>query len=88
MDIEQYNNIQEAREAQSKERVELKKTHAVIDEAVQWRCFSCDEEYLRLVIYKKVNKPYYFRRCPNCSNRTKGKKFDDNVKGIALEDEV
>lgn len=88
MDIEQYHNIQEAKEAQSKERNELKKTKTVIDEAAQWRCFSCDEEYLRLVIYKKVHEPYYFRRCPNCGNRTKGKKFDDNVKGIKPEDKI
>ena len=88
MDMEQYNNIQEAREAQSRERKELQKDIVRIDETTQWQCFECDSDCLRLVIYCKVNEPYYFRRCPNCGNRTKGKKFDDSVKGIGLEDQT
>lgn len=88
MDMEDYNNIQEAREAQTRERKELNSDKRLIDEAEKWRCFSCEEDYLRLVIYKKVNEPYYFRRCPNCGNRTMGKKFNDNIKGIKPEDDI
>ena len=88
MDVEEYNNIQEAKEAQTRERKELQKDCIKIDESAKWRCFTCDDEYLRLVIYGKVHEPYYFRRCPNCGNRTKGKKFSSNVKGLMPDDEV
>lgn len=86
MDVEEYNSIQEAKEAQSRERKELQKDCLKIDESAKWQCFECEDDHLRLVIYRKVNEPYYFRRCPNCGNRTKGKKFDDSVKGMELED--
>jgi len=85
MNIEDYNNIQEARAAQLREREELKHCRIEIDETAQWQCFSCGDDYLRLVIYHKVNEPYYLRRCPNCGNRTKGKKFDNSVKGVKPE---
>ena len=82
IDMDDYNNIQEAREAQLRERKELKKENKKVDESERWSCFSCKEDYLRLVIYQKVNEPYYFRRCPYCGNRTKSQKFDDSVEGI------
>ena len=87
MDMDNYTNIQEAREAQTRERKELKKDKKQIDESAKWGCYSCGEDFLRLVIYQKVNEPYYFRRCPTCGNRTKGKKFDDSIEGIRPEDE-
>lgn len=82
MDMDDYMNIQEAREAQLRERKELKQENKTIDDIERWKCFSCKEDHLRLIIYQKVDEPYYFRRCPTCSNRTKGKKFDDTVEGI------
>ena len=80
--MDDYNNIQEAREAQLRERKELKSANTKTDEEAQWRCFTCNGDHLRLVIYQKVNEPYYFRRCPSCGNRTKSKRFDDSVKGV------
>lgn len=86
MDVEEYNNIQEAKEAQSRERKTLQKDCLDIDETAKWQCFECENDYLRLIIYQKVNEPYYLRRCPSCGNKTKGKKFDSSVTGVLPED--
>lgn len=88
MDVEEYNSIQEAKEAQSRERKELQKDVIKIEQNAKWQCFECDADSLRLVIYRKVNEPYYFRRCPSCGNRTKGKKFNNSVEGIGLGDQI
>ena len=71
-----------------KERKELKKEKKKIDDTERWACFVCKEDFLRLVIYQKVNEPYYFRRCSGCGNRTKGKKFDDSVEGIRPGEDI
>ena len=39
--------------------------------------------YLEISLYSKLGQTYYFRKCNNCSNRTKGKRYDsESVKGI------
>jgi len=81
INIEEYQNIQEAKEAQMRERIALKKDIETLEDAERWRCFSCEEDYLRLVIYQKVDQPYYFRRCPSCGKRTKAQKFNVDIKG-------
>jgi len=81
MNMEDYQNVQEAIAAHKREREQLKKDESVIDEMSRWKCFSCEEDYLRLVIYQKIDKPYYFRRCPNCGKKTNSKQFKDNVEG-------
>lgn len=50
----------------------------------KWQCFKCKIGYLRLIIVDRKDKKFYFRICVNkdCSNRTKLKEWDSNVKGI------
>jgi hypothetical protein len=67
----------EDREEQGKEILEnLKKS---------WACRECDG-YLEIKLYSKVGETWYFRKCNNCTNRTKSQRYNDKtVKGIIKE---
>jgi hypothetical protein len=48
-----------------------------------WSCESCNIGWLEITLYSKLGVTNYYRKCNNCDNRTKGKRYDgDSVKGI------
>lgn len=48
-----------------------------------WTCRQCCNGYLEITLYSKIGETHYYRKCNNCSNRTKGKRYDEqSVKGI------
>lgn len=50
----------------------------------EWACKepSCTG-YLEITMYSKLNLTYYYRKCSECQNRTKGQRYDSSsVKGI------
>lgn len=49
---------------------------------VEWNCFKCGKDYLRLILFSRLDGMHYCRKCPTCGNRTKLKKYDESVKGI------
>lgn len=53
----------------------------------EWRCHSCLEGHLEIVMYSKLGIPWYFRRCSNlnCGHRTKSQPYSDKVRGIKKE---
>jgi len=79
IDYEQFVNLSEAVSAQHKEETTLKKELKQIDYAERWKCFECEDDWLRLVIFYRVNEPRYFRKCPSCGNKTKTQKLTDDV---------
>lgn len=81
MNMEDYQNVQEAIEAHECEKEQFKKDSIVIDDMSRWKCFDCEKDFLRLIIYYKIDKPYYFRRCPTCGKKTKSKQFKDGIEG-------
>lgn len=81
IDYERFENLSEAMVAQEKEDLGLDKKLKEIDIAERWRCFDCEEEYLRLVVIERLDGPFYFRRCPKCGRKTKNKPLKNDVEG-------
>lgn len=48
----------------------------------KWRCFSCNEGILRLIIIPGGETNRYFRKCSMCENRTAVKEHTNEVSGI------
>lgn len=48
----------------------------------EWKCNNCHSGFLEIVIFAKINEDWYFRKCNNCTKRTKSQKYSSNVKGI------
>lgn len=75
------NHYQEERQQEGKDILEnLKKT---------WACRECNEGYLEIFCYTKINQTWYYRICnnPSCGHRTKAQKYTPSVKGILRKSE-
>ena len=48
----------------------------------EWACRECESGFLEIVLYSKMGVTQYYRKCNNCTNRTKGKRYEETVKGI------
>lgn len=47
-----------------------------------WKCNKCQLGYLEITLYSKCGLTWYYRKCSGCVHRTKGKRYDETVKGI------
>ena len=47
-----------------------------------WACRECQTGFLEIVLYSKLGVTHYYRKCNSCENRTKGKRYGEQVKGI------
>ena len=60
-------------------------TTARKDKKLKWTCHSCDNGHLVIIKYRKASGiDWYHRSCsnPTCHNRTKAKKWHEEVEGI------
>ena len=53
----------------------------------KWKCHSCENGILRIVLYKYGTQTNYFRICSNekCKKRTRPKEYNESVKGIRVD---
>lgn len=79
LDSERFNQLRDLANLQYEEEKRIKKDKKLKE---LWRCFDCGEGFLKLVIVPKRDGASYFRKCNNCSKRTKLKKYDDTVEGL------
>ncbi len=77
INTDEYENVEEALGAQNRED-EIIGQQKLIE---HWRCFHCNDDYLRLIIVQRPDGAFYFRRCPNCERRTRLKPLEDSVVG-------
>ena len=69
-DIKQYYD--------HKKKIENKKNNRKLYK--KWTCHDCGNGVLRTIIFSKANgDKYYFRKCDSCENKTKSKKFQENI---------
>ena len=47
-----------------------------------WACNKCATGFLEIILYSKRNATWYYRKCSECDNRTHGKRYGEDVKGI------
>lgn len=51
-----------------------------------WACKKCETGWLEITLYSKLGQTHYYRKCVDCDNRTKGKRYDSkSVKGIIVK---
>lgn len=81
IDVDRYQNLQELVEAQEREDKEFHATVKKQDAKTRWKCFSCEEDYLRIIVLNRLDGVFYFRRCPSCSKKTKVQRYHDGVEG-------
>ena len=78
---DRFSDVDDALRAQIREDEafdEIAKQQKLIE---HWRCFKCDNDYLRLIIIERPDGGFYFRKCPRCENRTRLKPLSDSVEG-------
>lgn len=46
-----------------------------------WKCRECHEGHLEIIEYPKMGISWYYRKCNNCTHRTKSQKLTADVKG-------
>ena len=49
----------------------------------EWACHKpkCSG-HLQITLFNKISETWYFRSCTNCNNRTKSKRYGEEVRGI------
>lgn len=82
LDLDNFGNIREAVEAQQREDIDFGLKTKQIDVKFKWVCYKCGDDYLRIAIISRPDGDFYFRKCPNCENKTKLKPFTEKVEQI------
>lgn len=82
IDLDRYDTVKELiQEHYQQDRAEQGKE--ILNDLKQtWLCRVCEEGYLEILIYNHSNTTFYYRKCTDCTNRTKPKKYSTDVKGI------
>lgn len=57
----------------------LSKTQALKQ---KWLCNSCQEGHLEVILYSRMEKTFYFRKCTKCVHRTGAQEYKPTVEGI------
>lgn len=80
IDIEQYNFVQDLLNS---ETFEEDNTQKIAQKKLEkkWECFTCGKGVMRLITLNRAGEPYYMRKCDKCDNRTKLKKYTNDVEG-------
>lgn len=50
------------------------------DKPKNWECHKCETGILKLIKYTRAGEEWYFRQCHECLNRTRGKKWSEDIK--------
>jgi cell division septum initiation protein DivIVA len=83
LDLDRYSSVKEIIDEQYEEDKKFDQADLLDKLKKEWKCRDCDEGHLEIVIYNKIDTTWYFRKCSDCSNRTKSQKYDSKqVKGI------
>lgn len=80
IDLDHYNFVKDLLESDNFNETPIKVTNKKLEE--KWSCYKCDSGILRLIIVNKCGEPYYFRKCDYCENKTKTKKYNEDIKGV------
>ena len=51
----------------------------------KWSCHKCDDGVMVLQIFKRLDGVFYYRRCKLCGNKTKMKKYKEDVTGVTQD---
>jgi hypothetical protein len=82
IDTQRFEHLEELVDQQAMEERQLdhkSKRQKLIE---KWNCYKCEDGILKIIIINRPDGLHYFRRCNKCSNKTKLKRYSDEVEGI------
>lgn len=82
IDIDRYSNLREIIEAHAYEDESFDSSVYLEELKQKWLCHGCKLDYLRVIIVPRADGLFYIRKCPACDQRTKLKKYTDEVDGL------
>lgn len=86
MDLDRHAYVRDIiQEHYANEVVEQNTQDMLLSLKNTWKCRECSSGHLEIFLYTRQDGTYYYRICsnaPECSNRTKAQKYNDNVKGV------
>lgn len=82
IDIDRYQYLKDLIESQDKQDKEFDRNIELDKLKEKWQCHDCGKDYLRLIMVPRRDGTFYFRRCLTCGNKTRLKKYNENVEGI------
>lgn len=88
LDLDRFDSIREILEEHSEEDKPQTSQEFLENLKKTWACNEngC-QGYLEIILYNKIDNVWYYRKCVNCSHRTKSQKYDPlRVKGIIKKD--
>jgi hypothetical protein len=77
--------IKGAEQEFSLQEIKQEKAQKFEDLQKKWKCFTCNEGVMKLIIIPRgAGTSNYFRKCnnPKCKNRTEAKEYNENVEGV------
>lgn len=77
-----YENITDLLEQQASEEIQVSKKEERSELLKRWKCHCCEFGIMKLIIIPRPDGPRYLRKCTECDNRTRLKKYTEDVEGI------
>lgn len=82
IDLDRYDIVKEIIQEHYQEEKAEQGKEILNDLKQTWICHECEIGYLEILIYNHSNTTFYYRKCTDCPNRTKPKKYSTDIKGI------
>lgn len=79
--ISHFEHLKDLVDQQTAEELNPKLKSNRQKEKEKWNCFQCQEGTLKIIIINRKDGPHYFRKCNNCTHKTKMKKYTNDVEG-------
>lgn len=79
IDLDRYENLRDIILQQENVKADTEPKKAELE---RWKCFECNDGVLRLKVFENRAGIRYYRKCDNCSNRTKAQNYTKDVEGI------
>lgn len=76
------DNAKELLESQYNEDLEEAFAAKVDEQRKKWKCRECHQGYLKSHIMTRRDGVFYYRKCTNCSHRTKVKPYSNEVEVV------
>lgn len=87
IDLDRYSQVKDILQEHYSQEEKETTTYEMLQRLKnEWACRECGTGHLEIMLYNKTSGTWYFRKCNNCSHRTKSQQYTPNVKGIIQEE--
>lgn len=82
LDVDRYQQFKELLDSQDAAESDSDKLYELDRLKKKWMCKVCGKDYLKLILIHRPDSTYYLRKCQSCDNKTRLKKYTDDVTGV------